>query len=440
MPRPACSPPSSATIRSTSSSPSACARSPISRRSTRATYRSGTDIKVHATLANGKPYDQTGDWSFVSNQVDQQTDTVSVRATFPNPQRALVDGAFVTVKVEQGAPEPRLVIPRSALQLDQIGVYVLVVDDDNKAQVRRVTTAEARQHRNRHRLRVEGRRQGDRRRHPEGAAGSGRQRDATIGGRGQAVISSIFVDRPRLAFVISIVITLAGLLAIFSIPVAQFPDIVPPQVTLTANYPGADAELGRDHRRAADRGAGQRRRQRDLLSIDQRRRRHLHAQRHVRARHQSRHRHRQRAEPRDAGAAAIADRSRAAGPVDPQEIGGAAAGADALFARKRATTSCSSPTMRPSTCVDAISRIKGVGQATLFGPLDYSLRVWLDPARLAAFSLDARRRRGGDQGAEHAGRARHDRRRAGRLRPAQRVHGQDHGPARQRRRVQQHRA
>jgi membrane fusion protein (multidrug efflux system) len=103
----------------------------------------GADIKVHATLANGKTYDQTGDWSFVSNQVDQQTDTVSVRATFPNPKRALVDGAFVTVKVEQGAPEPRLVIPRSALQLDQIGVYVLIVDADSKAQVRRVTTAEA---------------------------------------------------------------------------------------------------------------------------------------------------------------------------------------------------------------------------------------------------------------------------------------------------------
>src|SRR5947209_1207785 len=103
----------------------------------------GTDIKVHATLANGKPYDQVGDWSFVSNQVDQQTDTVAVRATFPNPKRALVDGAFVTVKVEEGAPVPRLIIPRSALQLDQIGVYVLTVDADRKVQVRRVQTAEA---------------------------------------------------------------------------------------------------------------------------------------------------------------------------------------------------------------------------------------------------------------------------------------------------------
>ncbi len=103
----------------------------------------GVDIKVRATLANGKPYDQVGDWSFVSNQVDQQTDSLPVRATFPNPKHALVDGAFVTVKVEEGAPQQRLVIPRSALQLDQIGVYVLVVGPDKKVEVRRVQTGEA---------------------------------------------------------------------------------------------------------------------------------------------------------------------------------------------------------------------------------------------------------------------------------------------------------
>src|SRR5205807_8793872 len=50
-------------------------------------------------------------------------------------------------------------------------------------------------------------------------------------------------DRPRFAIVIAIVITLAGAIAITTIPIAQFPDIVPPQVTLTATYPGADAEV-----------------------------------------------------------------------------------------------------------------------------------------------------------------------------------------------------
>jgi hydrophobe/amphiphile efflux-1 (HAE1) family protein len=55
------------------------------------------------------------------------------------------------------------------------------------------------------------------------------------------MISAIFVDRPRLAVVIAIVITIAGLLALTSIPVAQFPDIVPPQVQVSASYPGASA-------------------------------------------------------------------------------------------------------------------------------------------------------------------------------------------------------
>ena len=53
------------------------------------------------------------------------------------------------------------------------------------------------------------------------------------------MISSVFVDRPRLAIVIALVITIAGALALLQIPVAQFPDIVPPQVTVTANFPGA---------------------------------------------------------------------------------------------------------------------------------------------------------------------------------------------------------
>jgi hydrophobe/amphiphile efflux-1 (HAE1) family protein len=55
------------------------------------------------------------------------------------------------------------------------------------------------------------------------------------------MISAVFVDRPRLAIVIALVITIAGLLALTRIPVAQFPDIVPPQVQVSATYPGASA-------------------------------------------------------------------------------------------------------------------------------------------------------------------------------------------------------
>ncbi len=57
------------------------------------------------------------------------------------------------------------------------------------------------------------------------------------------MLSAIFVDRPRLAIVIAIVTTIGGLLALFSIPIAQYPDIVPPQVSVTTVYPGASGTV-----------------------------------------------------------------------------------------------------------------------------------------------------------------------------------------------------
>src|SRR5260370_1366830 len=58
------------------------------------------------------------------------------------------------------------------------------------------------------------------------------------------MLSSIFVDRPRLAIVIAIVTTIAGALALLTIPIAQYPDIVPPQVSVTTFYPGANSGVG----------------------------------------------------------------------------------------------------------------------------------------------------------------------------------------------------
>jgi hydrophobe/amphiphile efflux-1 (HAE1) family protein len=57
------------------------------------------------------------------------------------------------------------------------------------------------------------------------------------------MFSAIFIDRPRLAIVIAVLITLAGLIALTRIPLAQFPDIVPPQVSVTTSYPGASAAV-----------------------------------------------------------------------------------------------------------------------------------------------------------------------------------------------------
>ena len=57
------------------------------------------------------------------------------------------------------------------------------------------------------------------------------------------MLSRIFIERPRLALVVSIIITLAGVLALLNIPIAQYPQITPPTVNVSAVYPGASAEV-----------------------------------------------------------------------------------------------------------------------------------------------------------------------------------------------------
>jgi len=57
------------------------------------------------------------------------------------------------------------------------------------------------------------------------------------------VFSAFFIDRPKFAFVISIVITLAGLICLQALPIAEFPQITPPVVRVSASYPGANAQV-----------------------------------------------------------------------------------------------------------------------------------------------------------------------------------------------------
>src|SRR5713226_5545712 len=61
-----------------------------------------------------------------------------------------------------------------------------------------------------------------------------------------SVFSRFFIDRPIFASVLSIVITLAGGLAVFTLPIAQYPDITPPTVEVSATYPGANAQVVAD--------------------------------------------------------------------------------------------------------------------------------------------------------------------------------------------------
>jgi membrane fusion protein (multidrug efflux system) len=97
---------------------------------------------IYLQLADGSRYASPGQLNFMDVTVNQGTDTVQVRATFPNPNRILVDGQIVNVIVELGKGESTVQIPQHAFQLDQSGAFVLVVDKDNKIQIRRIQLGE----------------------------------------------------------------------------------------------------------------------------------------------------------------------------------------------------------------------------------------------------------------------------------------------------------
>ena len=95
-------------------------------------------LAVRIRLADGSAYPHEGVIDFIDPQIDRGTDTQAVRASIPNPERILFDGATVTVDVAAREPRRALVIPRAALLADREGQYVFVVDAQGRAAVRRV--------------------------------------------------------------------------------------------------------------------------------------------------------------------------------------------------------------------------------------------------------------------------------------------------------------
>jgi membrane fusion protein (multidrug efflux system) len=96
------------------------------------------ELIVRARLPDRSVYPHAGRLSFLGVQVDRGTDTVPVRADFPNPDRVLVDGQFVSVTVQREQPQLAITVPQRAIQIDQAGPYVLIVDAEKKVGVRRV--------------------------------------------------------------------------------------------------------------------------------------------------------------------------------------------------------------------------------------------------------------------------------------------------------------
>ncbi len=133
------------------------------------------------------------------------------------------------------------------------------------------------------------------------------------------MISRFFIDRPIFATVLSVVITLIGGISLYYLPIAQYPRITPPGISVSISYPGASAQV------VADTVAAPIEQQVNgvegmlYMSSQMGNDGIVHPDGHLRHRHRPEHGPGHGAEPRDAGHAAVADPGAEPGDHDPQE-------------------------------------------------------------------------------------------------------------------------
>lgn len=97
----------------------------------------GANLTAKLRFSDGSEYEYPGTFNFIDVSVDRATDSVTVRASVPNPQGQLIDGQLVKVSVQGDKPEEKILVPQAALIADQQGTYVFIVED-GKAAVRRL--------------------------------------------------------------------------------------------------------------------------------------------------------------------------------------------------------------------------------------------------------------------------------------------------------------
>lgn len=102
------------------------------------TTRDLGSIPVEAGLMTEDGYPHQGKLDYAAPQVDSASGTLAVRGVFANPDRALLPGYFLRLRVPLGQPQQALLVPDQVLGTDQGGRYALVVDRDDVVQQRRV--------------------------------------------------------------------------------------------------------------------------------------------------------------------------------------------------------------------------------------------------------------------------------------------------------------
>ena len=96
--------------------------------------------KVELYMSNGEKYNLVGIQDFQDNKVDQSTGTITMRATFENPNNVLIQGEFLTVKLFANKPSSVPVVPQTAVQENQAGKYVYLLDDKDLPQLTYIKT------------------------------------------------------------------------------------------------------------------------------------------------------------------------------------------------------------------------------------------------------------------------------------------------------------
>lgn len=202
------------------------------------------------------------------------------------------------------------------------------------------------------------------------------------------MISELFIKRTRLAIVVSIVISIAGAIAIFSLPVQQYPQITPPTVTVSATYPGASADVIADvvggpletaingvdnmmYMSSTSSNAGQ-----YSLSVT----------------------FEVGTDP-DIAQVSVQNRAQLAiaqlpAAVTQQGVSVRSRSPDfvlgiAFYSPDDKLDALEITNFTATTIVDTLSRVAGVGQASVVGASEYSMRVWLDPTRMDALRITA---------------------------------------------------
>jgi multidrug efflux pump len=198
-------------------------------------------------------------------------------------------------------------------------------------------------------------------------------------------MAPFFIERPIFAWVIAIVIALAGVLAVFTLPVSQYPEIAPPSVTISATYPGASAQTVEDTVTQVI--------ERQMQGLDNLR--YMSASSDASGSSAITLTFNQGADP-DIAQVQVQNKLQNALSLLPQAVQqqGVRVAKTAnsflmivgLISESPDVTATDLSDFGASVLQDRLSRVEGVGEVQLFGA-PYAMRIWLDPGRLQAFSL-----------------------------------------------------